>query len=102
MGITSTTSAGSNTVTIKVTGNFDFSLHSEFRNSYRQHNETSMTYMVDLSDAEYMDSSALGMLMLLKEHAEASGGSVVLLRPSEKILRLLTTVKFEKLFKIQQ
>lgn len=102
MGIISTASASSNTVTIKVTGNFDFSLHSEFRNSYRNHNEASMTYMIDLSEADYMDSSALGMLMLLKEHAEATGGSVVILKPSEKILRLLTTVKFEKLFKIQQ
>ena len=101
MTISSTVSDSSNTVTIKILGNFDFSLHSEFRNSYRNQTGAGMTYSVDLSEAEYMDSSALGMLMLLKEHAEATGGKVVLVKPSEKIQRLLTTVKFEKLFDIQ-
>jgi anti-anti-sigma factor len=88
-------------VTIKVIGDFDFSFHSEFRNCYRYNTDPGMTYFVDLSDAEYMDSSALGMLMLLKEHAENTGGSVILSRPSPKIRKLLITVKFEKLFNIQ-
>lgn len=101
MSITATVSETNKTAIIKVNGNFDFSLHSDFRNSYRELTLAGMTYQVDLSDADYMDSSALGMLMLLKEHAETTGGNVVLLRPSEKILRLLTTVKFEKLFNIQ-
>ena len=101
MTITSTVSESSNSVTIKVLGNFDFSLHSDFRNSYRFQQSAGTTYSVDLSEAEYMDSSALGMLMLLKEHAEATGGNVILLHPTEKIQKLLTTVKFEKIFKIK-
>lgn len=100
MSIHSTFSEQQKTTTIKVTGNFDFSLHAEFRNCYRQAKMPGMSFCVDLSEAEYMDSSALGMLMLLKEHAEGLGGSVVLQRPSPKIRKLLATVKFEKLFKI--
>ena len=101
MSITSTFSEQQKTVTIKVLGNFDFSLHSEFRNCYRYNKEDGVTYFVDLSEAEYMDSSALGMLMLLKEHAEKTSGNVVLLKPAPKIRKLLDTVKFEKLFSIQ-
>jgi len=102
MSISSTVSDASKTVTIKVFGDFDFSLHSEFRNSYRYTKNEGVTYFVDLSDSDYLDSSALGMLILLKEHADELKGKVVLLRPSPKAKKLLSTVNFEKMFHIQE
>ncbi len=102
MSISSTVSETNNTVTIKICGDFDFSLHSEFRNSYRYTKSENATYYVDLSESEYLDSSALGMLILLKEHADELNSKVILLRPSPKVEKLLNTVNFGKMFCIQK
>ncbi len=87
-------------VTIKVSEKFDFSLHRTFREAYKDCNATGARFHVDLSEAEYMDSSALGMLLLLREHAESLGGDVDLRNPSASIRKVLTVANFDKLFTI--
>ena len=47
-----------------------------------------------------MDSSALGMLLLLREHAKCRGGSVFIERPSEQVDSILKVANFEQLFTI--
>ena len=89
-------------VTIKITEKFDFSLHRKFREAYKDCNASGTKFHVDLSGAEYMDSSALGMLLLLREHAETLAGDVDLLRPSQSVKKVLTVANFDKLFAIQE
>ena len=89
-------------VTIKVSDKFDFSLHRKFREAYKDCNASGAIYHVDLSEAEYMDSSALGMLLLLREHAESKGGDVDLIKPTESVKKVLTVANFDKLFSIQE
>jgi len=84
-------------VTIKVDGRFDFSVHKDFRNAYKDY-DGKMNYHVDLSATEYLDSSALGMLLLLKKHADTN---VVIKRPNEEIKRVLTIANFDKVFNIE-
>ena len=50
--------------TIVIDGRLDFSCHQEFRDAYSQ-NENAKSFTVDMSKTEYLDSSALGMLLLL-------------------------------------
>ncbi len=88
-------------VTIKVSEKFDFSLHREFREAYKDCNASGANFHVDLSEAEYMDSSALGMLLLLREHADLLGGDVDLFKPSSSVKKVLTVANFDKLFTIQ-
>ena len=88
------------TVVVKIRGRFDFSVHREFRASYKDHVSPNVEFRVDLSAAEYMDSSALGMLLLVKEHAESRQGRVLLERPSPAIREILTIANFDQLFKI--
>jgi len=88
-------------VTIKITDKFDFSLHRIFRDAYKDCKSSGATFSVDLSGAEYMDSSALGMLLLLREHAELLGGDVVITRPSESVKKVLTVANFDRLFTIK-
>lgn len=83
---------------IRINGRFDFSLHSDFRKSYKDLEVTNGEYIVDLSGTDYIDSSALGMLLLLKEHAESQSSIVRLINFSPKIREILTIASFDKLF----
>jgi len=56
-------------LTITVSGNFNFDLHANFRETYKEISPADVsTVSVNLNQATYMDSSALGMLLLLDEH----------------------------------
>ncbi|MBF0186225.1 MAG: STAS domain-containing protein, partial [Magnetococcales bacterium] len=60
-------------LTISVKGKFSFEAHHQFRNAYHNEDEKAQYrithYIVDLSETDYIDSSALGMLLLLREEA---------------------------------
>ena len=88
------------TSTITVTGRFVFDLHREFKDSYQQALDRPQTSLiqVDLSGVEYLDSSALGMLLLMKERVLPAGKKVALKDPSPLVLRILETANFHKLF----
>ena len=88
------------TLTIRVEGRFDYSQHREFREAYRDVYTPGMQVIVDLSNTEYMDSSALGMLLLLREHAGGDDAKVVLKQPTEAIRKILDIAHFEQLFTI--
>jgi HptB-dependent secretion and biofilm anti anti-sigma factor len=99
MSITTSKPDDGKDLIIKVGGKFDFSLHNEFRKSYKDETVTG-EYHVDLSDTEYLDSSALGMLLLLKEHAESVSSSVKIINAGSDIKEILVIASFDKLFTI--
>jgi len=98
MGISINVSDENKTATIKINGRFDFSLHNDFRKSYKDVVLKSGQYVVDLAGTEYLDSSALGMLLLLKEHADSQSSSVKLSGYSDEIKEILTIASFDKIF----
>jgi anti-anti-sigma factor len=93
-----TVSAGGDQVTIAVVGNFDFELYDEFRASYAETAGIGVTYLVDLADTEHLDSSALGMLLLLREHAGGDGSDIQIINASCDVRRILDVANFGKLF----
>lgn len=98
--ISSNISNDGNKGTITISGRFDFSVHKEFRDAYRSTRGAGMRFEVDLCRVDYMDSSALGMLLLLREHAGGDKADVVLRKPSSTIERILRIANFGKLFEI--
>jgi len=88
-----------NVVTLHVKGRFDFAIHQDFIRAYKAYPRGEKKFEVDLSAAEYMDSSAMGMLLQLREHAER-GGSIVLRNGSEGIKEILRIANFDKLFQL--
>lgn len=56
------------------------------------------TISIDLAAVSYMDSSSLGILLLLREKASAKGKAVTLRNPSPAVLPVLKMVRFDKLF----
>ncbi|MGB0663805.1 MAG: STAS domain-containing protein [Pontibacterium sp.] len=87
-------------VVIDVQGRFDFSLHADFRKAYKDCMAAGTSFQIDLGGAKYMDSSALGMILLLKEHAEKLGGKVEILRPNDAVKKILDIAKFDRLVNI--
>lgn len=88
-------------VQIKIRGRFDYKVSKDFRDAYSHiPGREGIAYHVDLKDVDFMDSSALGMLLLLREHAKCRGGAVVLEQPSETIDKILRVANFEQLFDI--
>jgi anti-anti-sigma factor len=99
--VTSSVSSDGRTVTIRIKGRFDLQTHREFRDAYYAHTGKQCHYVVDLSATDYMDSSALGMLLLLREHAGGDKATVVISQPNPTIAKVLTIANFHKMFKIE-
>ena len=88
-------------VTIAPHKRFDFGVHREFRESYRDRKGSTARYVIDMTDVEYIDSSALGMLLLLREYAMANKGVVVIADCKPEIRKILAIANFDRLFEIK-
>ena len=88
---------------LSVTGRFDYKITKEFRDSYHKATRhKGVTYYVNLNNTSYIDSSALGILLLLREYAKYNGGKVIIEQPGEQVNHILKVANFEKLFTINQ
>jgi HptB-dependent secretion and biofilm anti anti-sigma factor len=101
MGITSTTSTDDSKLTIGIEGRFDFSSHQEFRRAYEGASVKPTSYTVDMKAANYLDSSALGMLLLLRDYAGGDSSDVSIVNCNEDVKKILSISNFEQLFTIQ-
>jgi len=100
MPVVSSTSSNNKDVLITVSDRFDFSQYKLFRESYCDCTIAGTEFRLDLSHANYMDSSALGMLLLLKEHADKIKGKIVIERPNDSINKVLEIAQFHHLMEI--
>lgn len=101
MTFNATTSEDGRTLEISVSGRFQFSEHREFRDAYTKFTVPGGKVQLNLAQTEYMDSAALGMILLLNEHVRQHQGSVVLSKPPAGIRRILEIANFDKLFPIE-
>ena len=98
-----TTVAG-DTATIYMSGRFDFNVQRDFKDAYDPHlgNTSVRAIDVNLAEVDYLDSSALGMLLMLRERATSSGKSLKLSRPRSSVAQILDIANFSKLFTIEK
>lgn len=96
------TSISEDTARIRLKGRFEFPTHREFRAAVKQAlaNPGVQTIEVDLHAVEYMDSSALGMLLLSRENAQMAGKSIVLKHVVGSIRQTIEVANFQRLFDI--
>lgn len=92
----------SNTATIHLSGHFSFDVHREFKAAYKSQISDSKidNIVVNLQDVAYLDSSALGMLLVLRDHVQAGNKSLTLSRPSSIVVRTFDIANFHKKFTI--
>ncbi len=75
------------------------SQHQAFRGAY-EGQPGDLSYVVDLRDTHYLDSSALGMLLLLRDHAGGDRSQVRLINCSADVFKILAISNFSKLFQL--
>ncbi len=89
-------------VTLQLEGRFDFRAHPVFREVTRQALEQPgvRSLELNLSRVSYLDSAALGMLLMLRDRAQLPDGSVRLCQANADVQRVLDIARFERLFGI--
>ncbi len=101
MAVNSKTSDDGKELTIFIDDRFDFSLHQQFRDAYNHNSTPGITYILNLSKTEYMDSSALGMILLLKDHVQLYNGKLIIAKPNETVNKILEIAQFHRLMTIE-
>ncbi|GAB2182577.1 anti-anti sigma factor HsbA [Denitratisoma sp. agr-D3] len=98
---TSVTTADGRAV-VRLQGRFDFNSHREFRECV----EGVLPLMsvreisVDMAGVDYLDSSALGMLLMLRDKARGTSKEVTLVNCKGAVRQVLDIANFGKLFAI--
>jgi anti-anti-sigma factor len=88
-------------VSIIVDQHFDFSLHQSFREAYSKFDVIGTHFILDLKDTEYIDSSALGMILLLKDHVDNLSGTLLISKPNDTVNKILEIAQFHRLMTIE-
>lgn len=101
MAITYSVSEDGQHVDIHVVGRFDFSSHQEFRDAYSQVEPSRVSFTIDLSQTEYLDSAALGMLLVLRERAGGDNADILLKGCNPSVQQIMDITRFERLFRIE-
>jgi anti-anti-sigma factor len=89
-------------VIIKLVGRFDFNTHREFRAAYEPlvADSAIRAVAVDFAGVDYLDSSALGMLLMLRDKLGGANKEVVLSGVRGNVKQVLDIANFGKLFQI--
>lgn len=100
MAILSSLSNDGSLLTITVQGRFDFSSLHDFRNSYEKVSPKPTKYIIDLKDSDYLDSSALGMILALHEHAGGGKSDINVINCNPDVKKILLITKLDELFSV--
>lgn len=90
------------TATIHLRGHFSFGAHREFKSVYKKklQNPEIDAIVVNFAEVKYLDSAALGMLLLLREHAKVANKSLALSSANPLVGRIFDIANFHKIFTI--
>jgi anti-anti-sigma factor len=89
-----------NQLEITIKGRFDAGLYKSFLEAIVQA-EGLEKAVVNLSDVEYIDSAALGMLLLLKEKLIDSEYNVELMGANPTVRKIMEVANFQLMFAIR-
>jgi anti-anti-sigma factor len=100
MNLMRSISADGTTLTIQIKGKFDFNLVQSFRQAYAKMDERTEKVIVDLRETDYMDSSALGMLLNMKKSISTQVSTVEISNCQPQLRKILQISRFDKKFDI--
>ena len=85
---------------VELSGDVDIAMKDELREMLEQAAAKSNEVDIDLSRVEYADSTALGLIIGLRNSLRAKGGRVRLLRPTPRLRKLLNYAGLDQAFEI--
>lgn len=100
MGLTAKQFDDREEVVIQINGRFDFHMHANFRDAYCNLPPTT-TFIIDLAKTTYIDSSAMGMLLLLREYVGNNTDNIRIISANSEVKRALSISNLDKLFSVE-
>jgi len=93
-------SVAGDVLTMRLSGRFDFTTRDGFmaRMDETVARAPAGDIRVDLSGLDYIDSSGLGMLLMLRDKARKAERGVLLVGPRGQVREVLAGAQFERLF----
>ena len=102
MALTTQISEDGTVFTISISGRFDITAYKDFGESYKDKLESVSKWIVDMAEGEYVDSSALGMLLMLRERAGGENADINIVNLNSELKKIFTTANFHKLFNMEE
>jgi len=90
-----------NVLTISISERFDISAYKEFGQAYADEVNSVSKFVIDMAKCEYLDSSALGMLLMLRERTGSETEKIDIINLSPAIKNIFTMANFDQLFNIE-
>jgi len=88
-------------VKVIVTDKFDLSLHKAFGEVIQAAKQRGgCKYVIDMAGVDYMDSSALGMLLLLRDSVGRESANIDIVHCQSGVKDIFAIANFSKLFNI--
>lgn len=96
------TSISNGKATLRLKGRFQFDSHRDFRGAYDPciNDPAVRVVVLDFSGVEYLDSSALGMLLLLRDKLSNVGKEVEIAGARGVVKQVFDVANFARLFRI--
>ena len=102
MAITREYNKEGNELTIRISGDMEFSMLEQFRQTYSGLDMDQIKIKIDLREAERFNSEALGMLLILREHAGGEQAQISIIGCGPDMRRIFQASGFENLFTISE
>lgn len=89
------------TVTLHLAGRFDFNTLQAFREAFTDlpADENCQIVQINLYDVDYLDSSALSILLMGREKMQSAGKEIVLSGVRGSVRQVLDIANFNRLFR---
>ena len=87
-------------VNLTLPSKFDYNYHKEFRESYKSTDGKNSRYIIDMTHTNYIDSSGIGMLLLLRNHAGDEHADITIMGAKNDVKNSLINVNFDSLYTI--
>ena len=100
MGVNTNFNASTNQYTITVGEDFSFSSYADFRSASEGLPAAATSVSIDLQKATSIDSSALGMLLLMRENMEHQIPKIKITNVQPAVLEVLKLASLNTLFEI--
>ncbi len=87
--------------TVKLTGDLDVYSEEDFKEFIEEKIDVNKDLVFDLKDLDYLDSTGLGMFMLIYNKQKENGKSVKIINTKENIKKLFKITDLSDLFDME-
>ena len=100
MAVSAKVDVAAQSLVISIIGRFDFNSHNDFRLAYEGVSPIPETILIDMKQASFIDSSALGMLLILRDYAGGNEANIEITDCNDEVRSILEVANFDDLFPI--